>query len=153
FSLQGADQTSVNDWAAKIVAELSSLKQLRNVSADVQSEGLTAFIDVDRDTAARLGITPETVDETLYDAFGHGILSTIFTQSNQYRVILEADPALAQSMQGLQNIYMQSPGGSPIPLSAFATVRQQLGPLQVNHISQFPAANISFDTAPGVSLG
>jgi multidrug efflux pump len=153
FSLQGADQATVDDWAGRIVSRLSALKQLRNVAADVQSQGLTAYIDVDRDTAARLGITPETVDETLYDAFGQRIISTIFTQSNQYRVILEADPAMVQSLNGLGNIYMQSSSGQPIPLSSFASVRQQLGPLQVNHVSQFPAANISFDTAPGVALG
>jgi multidrug efflux pump len=153
FSLEGADQATVNDWAGRIVTKLSGLKQLRNVAADVQNQGLSAFIDVDRDTAARLGVTPETVDETLYDAFGQRIISTIFTQSNQYRVIMEADPAMVSSLQGLQNIYMQSSAGLPIPLSAFAKVREQLGPLQVNHVSQFPAANISFDTAPGVSLG
>jgi multidrug efflux pump len=153
FSLQGSDQKTVNDWAGRIVAKLSALKQLRNVAADVQSEGLTAYIDIDRDTAARLGVTPATIDETLYDAFGQRIISTIFTQSNQYRVIMEADPAMVQSSDGLNNIYMQSSGGKPIPLSAFAQVREQLGPLQVNHVSQFPAANISFDTGPGVSLG
>ena len=153
FSLQGADQKTVDDWAARIVAKLSGLKQLRNVAADVQNQGLTAYIDIDRDTAARLGVTPATIDETLYDAFGQRIISTIFTQSNQYRVIMEADPALVQSAQGLNNIYMQSSAGKPIPLSAFAQVREQLAPLQVNHISQFPAANISFDTAPGVALG
>ena len=153
FSLQGADQASVNSWAGQIVSRLSTLKQLRNVAADVQSQGLSAYIDVDRDTAARLGITPETIDETLYDAFGQRIISTIFTQSSQYRVILEADPAMVRTAQGLNNIYMQSSSGRPIPLSAFATVRVQPGPLQVNHVGQFPAANISFDTAPGVSLG
>ena len=153
FSLQGADQATVDSWAGKIVTKLSGLKQLRNVAADVQNQGLTAYIDVDRDTASRLGITPETIDETLYDAFGQRIISTIFTQSNQYRVILEADPTMVESASGLNNIYMQSTGGKPIPLSAFATVREQLGPLQVNHVSQFPAANISFDTSPGVALG
>ena len=153
FSLQGADQKTVDDWAAKIVTKLSGLKQLRNVAADVQNQGLTAYIDIDRDTAARLGVTPATIDETLYDAFGQRIISTIFTQSNQYRVIMEADPAMVQSAQGLGNIYMQSSAGKPIPLSAFAQVREQLAPLQVNHVSQFPAANISFDTAPGVALG
>ncbi|HEY5411624.1 MAG TPA: multidrug efflux RND transporter permease subunit [Caulobacteraceae bacterium] len=153
FSLQGADQATVDSWANQIVTKLGALKPLRNVAADVQNQGLTAFIDIDRDTASRLGITPATIDETLYDAFGQRIISTIFTQSNQYRVIMEADPAMVQSAAGLGNIYMQSNAGKPIPLSAFATVRQQLGPLQVNHVSQFPAANISFDTAPGVALG
>jgi multidrug efflux pump len=155
FSLQGSDQKTVDDWAGRIVAKLGTLKSVQNVAADVQSQGLTAFIDIDRDTAARLGVTPATIDETLYDAFGQRIISTIFTQSNQYRVIMEADPAIVSGSgpAGLNNIYMTSTGGKPIPLSAFAQVREQLGPLQVNHVSQFPAANISFDTAPGVSLG
>ncbi len=153
FSLEGSDQTVVNDWAGKIATKLESVKQLRNVGADVQSQGLSAFVNIDRDTAARLGVTPSTVDENLYDAFGQRIVSTIFTQSNQYRVILEADPAIVQSTQGVQGLYMQSTSGGAIPLAAFARVTEQASPLQVNHVAQFPAANISFDTAPGVSLG
>ena len=153
FSLEGADQPTVNEWAGKISDKLATLKQLRNVAADVQDQGLSAYVDIDRDTAARLGVTPATVDETLYDAFGQRIISTIFTQSNQYRVILEADPRLMQSGQGLQTLYMQAAGGGAIPLSAFAKVREQPSPLQVNHVAQFPAANISFDTAAGESLG
>ena len=102
FSLEGADQAEVNDWANRITARLSTLHQLRNVAADVQDQGLSAYVDINRDTAARLGVTPATVDETLYDAFGQRIISTIFTQSNQYRVILEADPKLMQSAEGLQ---------------------------------------------------
>ncbi len=153
FSLEGADQTEVNTWAAKISAKLQTLKPLRNVAADVQDQGLSAFVDIDRDTAARLGVTPATVDETLYDAFGQRIISTIFTPSNQYRVILEADPKLMQSAEGLQRLYMQSQAGKAIPLGAFATVRQQTAPLQVSRVAQFPAASIGFDLAPGVSLG
>ena len=153
FSLEGADQAEVNDWANRITAKLSTLHQLRNVAADVQDQGLSAFVDIDRDTAARLGVTPATVDETLYDAFGQRIISTIFTQSNQYRVILEADPKLMQSAEGLQRLYMQSQAGKAIPLGAFATVRQQASPLQVSRVAQFPAASIGFDLAPGVSLG
>ena len=153
FSLEGADQSEVNDWANRITAKLSALHQLRNVAADVQDQGLSAFVDIDRDTAARLGVTPATVDETLYDAFGQRIISTIFTQSNQYRVILEADPKLMQSAEGLQRLYMQSQAGKAIPLGAFATVRQQASPLQVSRVAQFPAASIGFDLAPGVSLG
>ena len=152
FSLQGADEATVNQWAAKVAEKLGTLKELRNVGADVQDRGLSAFINIDRDTAARLGVTPATVDETLYDAFGQRIISTIFTQSNQYRVILEADPKLMQSTAGLQKLYMQSTTGGAIPLGAFATVAEQPSALQVNHVAQFPAANISFDTAPGVAL-
>ena len=153
FSLEGADQAEVNDWANRITARLSTLHQLRNVAADVQDQGLSAYVDINRDTAARLGVTPATVDETLYDAFGQRIISTIFTQSNQYRVILEADPKLMQSAEGLQRLYMQSQAGKAIPLGAFASVRQQASPLQVSRVAQFPAANIGFDLAPGVSLG
>jgi multidrug efflux pump len=153
FSLEGADRATVDDWSRRIVERLSQQKQLRNVSADVQTQGASIYVDIDRDTAARLGVTPATIDEALYDAFGQRIISTIFTQSNQYRVILEADPAIGQSIQGLQRLYMQSSSGGAIPLGSFAAIREQPAPLQVNHIAQFPAANIGFDTAPGVSLG
>jgi multidrug efflux pump len=153
FSLEGSNQADINTWAGKIVDQLRKTPQVRNVSADVQSEGLSAYIDIDRATAARLGVTPETVDEVLYDAFGQRIISTIFTESNQYRVILEADPAFLQTPAALSQIYMQSTSGAPTPLSAFATIRRRTAPLQVNHVGQFPAANIAFDSAPGVSLG
>ena len=153
FSLEGSDQATVDTWAGKVVKQLGGLAQLRNVSADVQSQGLSAYIDIDRATAARLGITPSTVDDALYDAFGQRIISTIFTQSNQYRVILEADPTLLQSPDVLNRIYMQSTSGGETPLAAFATVHMQPSPLQVNHVGQFPAANIAFDVAPGTSLG
>jgi multidrug efflux pump len=126
---------------------------VRNVSSDVQAQGLAAYIDIDRATAARLGVTVDTVDEALYDAFGQRIISTIFTQSNQYRVILEADPTLLQTPDALKNIYLPSTSGGPTPLSAFASIRVQSAPLQVTHVGQFPAANVSFDAAPGVSLG
>ena len=153
FALEGANQDDINAWTGKLIAELDKTKQVRDVSADVQSQGLSAFINIDRATAARLGVTPATVDAALYDAFGQRIISTIYTQSNQYRVILEADPTLLQSPAALSQIYMQSSGGIATPLSAFATIQTQTAPLQVNHVGQFPAANISFDAAPGVSLG
>ena len=153
FALEGSDQATVDAWAGKVVKQLGGLAQVRNVSADVQSQGLSAYIDIDRATAARLGVTPSTVDDALYDAFGQRIISTIFTQSNQYRVILEADPALLQSPDVLSRIYMQTTSGGQAPLAAFATVHLQPAPLQVNHVGQFPAANIAFDVAPGVSLG
>jgi multidrug efflux pump len=153
FALEGSDQTVIDQWAGKLTAKLADVKAVRNIAADVQNQGLSAYIDIDRATAARLGVTPSTVDDALYDAFGQRIISTIFTQSNQYRVILEADPNLLQNPDTLNHIYMQSTGGGETPLSAFATVKIQSAPLQVNHVGQFPAANISFDVAKGVSLG
>jgi multidrug efflux pump len=153
FALQGSNQDEINMWAGKLVAQLQSVGAVRNVSADVQSQGLAAYVDIDRETAARLGVTPSTVDEALYDAFGQRIISTIFTQSNEYRVILEADPALLQTPEALAAVYVPTTGGGSAPLSSFATIRVQPAPLQVNHVAQFPAANLAFDTAPGVSLG
>jgi multidrug efflux pump len=152
FALEGSNQADIDTWAAKLVDKLGQVRQVRNVSADVQGQGQSMFIDIDRATAARLGVTPETVDEILYDSFGQRIISTIFTQSNQYRVIMEADPTLLQTPQALSQIYMQSTGGTPTPLSAFATLSRQASPLQINHVGQFPAANISFDTAQNVSI-
>src|ERR1700761_1149756 len=153
FALQGSSQDTVNQWAAKIVERLNRDPKVRNVSADVQNEGLSTLVNIDRDTAARLGVAASTVDDALYDAFGQRIISTIFTESNQYRVILEADPKLIAGPDGLNHLYLRSSSGSAAPLASFATMKQQLSPLQINRVSQFPAANISFDTAPGVSLG
>jgi len=153
FSLEGPDQPTINTWAANIVAALAKDPKLRNVGADVQDQGLTAYVAIDRDTAARLAITPSTVDDALYDAFGQRIISTIFTESNQYRVILEADPSQINTPAGLSTLYMSSGGGAPTPLGAISKVQTQTGPLQIDHVAQFPAANISFDTAPNVSLG
>ena len=108
---------------------------------------------VDRDTAARFGITAATIDNALYDAFGQRIISTIFTQSNQYRVILEADPDVQNSLASLRDIHLPSAGGGQVPLSAFARVEERPVPLEIDHLGQFPAAMISFDVAPGYSLG
>src|SRR5260221_1202313 len=108
---------------------------------------------MDRDPAGRLGITRATVDNALYDAFGQRIVSTIFTQSNQYRVILEVDPSLQASLDSLRSIYLPSAGGGQVPLSTIATITEQSAPLQVNHLGQFPATTISFNLAPGASLG
>jgi multidrug efflux pump len=153
FALEGANQDEINTWTGKLIDQLKQTKQVRNLSADVQSQGLAAYINIDRATAARLGVTPATVDAALYDAFGQRIISTIYTQSNQYRVILEADPSLPQSPAALNQVYMQSSGGIATPLSAFATIQLKTAPLQVNHVGQFPAANLSFDVSQGVSLG
>jgi len=153
FALQGADTATVGTWSAKLVARLADDPKLRNVASDLQEQGLSAFVNIDRDTAARLGITPATVDDTLYSAFGQRIVSTIFTQSSQERVIIEADPRLLKTPDGLRDLDVPTGGGGSTPLSALASVQQTTSPLQVNHVGQFPAANIAFDTAPGVSLG
>jgi multidrug efflux pump len=153
FALQGADTQTVQDWSNRIVAQLSRDPKLRNVASDLQPEGLSAYIDIDRDKAGRLGITPATVDDTLYYAFGQRIISTIFTQSSQERVILQANEYTIHSPDLLKNLYLSTGGGTPTPLSAIATIEERVSPLQINHVAQFPAANISFDAAPGVSLG
>jgi len=153
FALESANQSNISTWSAKLVDQLNKTPQVRNVTSDVQGQGLAAYITIDRATAARLGVTVDTVDEALYDAFGQRIISTIFTQSNQYRVILEADPSVLQSPDALNHIYLPSTSGGPAPLAAFATIHIQSAPLQITHVGQFPAANISFDASPGVSLG
>ncbi|MGI8839925.1 MAG: efflux RND transporter permease subunit [Caulobacteraceae bacterium] len=153
FALQGSDTATVATWTARLVDRLSDDPKLRNVASDVQSQGLSAFVNIDRDTAARLGVTAATVDDTLYSAFGQRIISTIFTQSSQQRVILQADPKLLDTPAGLRSLYVPTAGGASTPLSALARIEQRASPLQVNHVGQFPAANIAFDTAPGVSLG
>ena len=153
FALQGADTQTVTDWSNKLVERLKTEPKIRNVTSDLQNQGLSAYVNIDRDTAARLGITPSTIDNTLYYAFGQAIISTIFTQASQERVILQADPKTVASPNDLRNLYLTASNGAPTPLSAVATVTEKLAPLQVNHVAQFPAANISFDTARGVALG
>jgi multidrug efflux pump len=153
FALQGADTASVADWSSRVVQRLAQEPKVRNVASDLQNEGRSAYVNINRDTAARLGITPATMDDTLYYAFGQRIISTIFTQSSQERVILQADPRTVTSPANLKGLYLTSGTGTPTPLSAFATVEERTSPLQINHVAQFPAANISFDTAPNVSLG
>ncbi len=153
FALQGADTASVADWSSRVVQRLAQEPKVRNVASDLQNEGRSAYVNINRDTAARLGITPATMDDTLYYAFGQRIISTIFTQSSQERVILQADPKSVTSPANLKGLYLTSGTGTPTPLSAFATVEERTSPLQINHVAQFPAANISFDTAPNVSLG
>ena len=120
------------------------------------AEGLALDIVIDRATAARFGITPATVDNALYDAFGQRIISTIYTQSNQYRVIMEADPALQRSLDGLSAMYLPSSSSTTngqVPLSAIVHIKERTGPLLITHFGQLPATTVSFNTAPGVSLG
>src|SRR6202040_3122089 len=154
FSLEDANPEELAVWAPRLVDKLNSMPQFSQVSSDISAYGLSAYIDIDRDTAGRFGITPATIDNALYDAFGQRIVSTIFTNSNQYRVILEADPASQSSLKSLSSIYLPSSTGSgQVPLSAVVKVREETAPLQIDHLGQFPATVISFNLAPGTSLG
>jgi len=153
FVLQAANTALLNQWVPVLIDQLSRRPELANVSTNYMDRGLTAYIQVDRDSAARFGITAATINNALYDAFGQRIVSTIFTQSNQYRVILEATPETENSLAALGNIHLPSSGGGQVPLSAIAQVKEQQGPLEIDHYAQFPAALISFDVASGASLG
>jgi multidrug efflux pump len=155
FVLETADPDELTQWVPKLTDALAHRPEFADVASDMQENGLAAYVTVDRDSAARLGISAATVDNALYDAFGQRIISTVFTQANQYRVILEVDPSLQTSLQSLGAIYLPSsaPGGGQVPLSAIAKIEERTAPLQINHYSQFPAATVSFNLAPGVSLG
>jgi multidrug efflux pump len=155
FVLEDANPDEFNTWVPKLVAQLKELPQIEDVASDQQNQGLAAFLTIDRDTAGRFGITPATVDNALYDAFGQRIVSTIFTQSNQYRVIYQADSAGLASLDALGTIYLPSATavGGQVPLSAVVKVSTQLSPLAIHHLGQFPATTISFNLAPGAALG
>jgi multidrug efflux pump len=153
FLLESADADDLANWTPKLVTALRARPELADVVSNLENNGLAAYINIDRDTAARLGVSVGTVDNALYDAFGQRIVSTIFTQSNQYRVIMEADPQNYASINSIQSLYVPSAAGGQVPLSAIATVQMQAKPLLINHLAQFPAATISFNLAPGSSLG
>ena len=153
FVLEDASSATLTEWVPRLIEKLSAAPELENVSTNYMDRGLSATVVVDRDTAARFGITSATIDNALYDALGQRIVSTIFTQSNQYRVILEADPAIQNSLESLSDIHMPAAGGGQVPLSAFARVEARPVALEVDHLGQFPAAMISFDVTPGYSLG
>ena len=152
-ALEGADTTTVNEWAQKLVERLRSVPQVRNPTTDAGAKGLSAYVDIDRNTASRLSVTASSVDDALYSAFGQRIVSTIFTETNQYRVILEAQREALSSPESLGNLQLRTGAGTATPLSALATVREQFAPLQVTRVAQYPAATVGFDTPPGVSLG
>jgi multidrug efflux pump len=155
FVLVDANPDEFPVWIPRLIDRMNALPHVEDVASDLQTQGLSVYVEVDRATAGRFGITPATVDNALYDSFGQRIVSTVFTQSNQYRVILEADPALQQSLQSLGSIYLPSSvaASGQVPLSAIASVREESAPLAVNHLGQFPAATVSFNLAPGASLG
>ncbi len=155
FVLEDANPEEFNTWVPKLVAKLQTLPQLEDVASDQENQGLSAYLTIDRDTAGRFGITPATVDNALYDAFGQRIVSTIFTQSNQYRVILQADDSLMASLDALGTIYLPSSTavGGEVPLSALVKVSERTAPLSIGHLGQFPATTVSFNLAPGAALG
>ncbi len=153
FVLQSANPDDLAHWVPKLAAKLQQTPEVSGIATDLSSNGLAVDVVVDRDTAARFGVTAATVDNALYDAFGQRIVSTIFTQSNQYRVIMEADPALQKTPESLGEIYLPASGGGQVPLSAIARIETRNEPLLINHQSQFPANTISFNVPPGGSLG
>jgi multidrug efflux pump len=155
FVLEDANPTEFATWVPVLVQRLSQLPQITQVASDLQQQGLAVNLVIDRPTASRFGITPATIDNVLYDAFGQRIVSTIYTQSNQYRVILEVAPTLQKTLTGLEALYLPSSSSSTngqVPLTAIAHIDQQASPLLITHFGQFPATTISFDTAPGYSL-
>jgi multidrug efflux pump len=153
YSLEDPDAQELRLWVPRFVSKLQSLPQLRDVASDDQSLGLQARLVIDRDTASRFGIRPQTIDDTLYNAFGQRQISTIFTQSNQYRIVLEVKPQFQDDLQDLQHIRLRSASGGQVPLSAFTRLETSTVPLSINHQGQFPVVTISFNLAPGVALG
>jgi multidrug efflux pump len=156
FILQNANPAEFSTWTPKLLQRLRQLPELTDVASNAQQQGQAVDLVIDRATAARFGITPASVDNALYDAFGQRIVSTIYTQSNQYRVILEADPSLQRTLASLSSFYLPSSASSTngqVPLAAIMHVEQRAGPLLISHLGQFPATTISFNVASGSSLG
>jgi multidrug efflux pump len=171
YSIEDADAQELAQWTPKLVDRLRTIPELRDVATDQLNNGLRTNITIDRDTASRLGILPQAIDNTLYDAFGQRQVSTIFTQLNQYHVVLEVPPSFAQSPESLQHIYVRpssttpnsgaptanvasaTTSGAPVPLSAFTRTQSTNASLAVNHQGQFPVVTLSFNLAPGASLG
>jgi multidrug efflux pump len=153
YSMEDADSQELSLWASRLVDELRKLPSMRDVATDQQNGGLKAELVIDRDTASRLGILPQAIDDALYDAFGQRQVSTIFTQLNQYHVVLEVDPQFSQNPDSLKNIYVHSNSGMQVPLASFSHFQTSNTALAVNHQGQFPVVTLSFNLAPGVSLG
>ncbi|MCW6033855.1 MdtB/MuxB family multidrug efflux RND transporter permease subunit [Pantoea sp. JK] len=153
FTLQSGSLESLSLWVPKLLEQLNTLPQLRDVSSDWQDQGLEAFVRVDRDSASRLGISMADVDNALYNAFGQRLISTIYTQANQYRVVLEQNSDATPGLASLDGIRLTSSDGGSVPLSAIAQIEERHAALSINHLDQFPSATFSFDVADGYSLG
>jgi multidrug efflux pump len=153
YTLEDADPAELEVWAGRTLTALRALPELSDVASDQQNGGLSMELTIDRDSASRLGVSPQLIDDTLYDAFGQRQISTIFTQLNQYRVILEATPELQNNPRALERIFLRSKTGEQVPLSAFSRFEERNAPLIVSHQGQFPAVTLSFNLAKGASLG
>jgi len=153
FTLEDANLDELNEWAPRIIQKLSSLPQLQDVASDLQVKGLQSYIDIDRDTAARVGVTIASIDNALYNSYGQRLISTIFTQTNQYRVVLQAAPSATPGLNALDDIYVPNSAGKQIPLSALARIEERYGALNLNHQGQFPSTTISFNLSRSSSLG
>jgi multidrug efflux pump subunit AcrB len=153
YTLQGEDLNELNEWAPQLLQKMRQMPQLRQVNTDQQDKGLALNVVIDRDTASRLGIAAQDIDNILYDAFGQRFASTIYQQLNQYHVVMEVAPSFQQSPETLDDTYVRSSTGNIVPLSAFAHFGEANTSLAVSHQGQWPAVTISFNLAPGVSLG
>jgi multidrug efflux pump len=153
YTLQAESLDDLNHWSPLLLQKFRTLPELRDVNTDQQDKGLEATVIIDRDTAARLGVDPATIDNALYDAFGQRQVSIMYRQLNQYHVVMEVDPQFSKSIDSLQNIYVRAANGTSVPLSSFAHFGPSNTPLAVNHQGQYPAVTLSFNLAPGVSLG
>ncbi len=153
YSMEDTDATELADWSQRLIQQLRSAPSMTDIASDLQNGGLQADLVIDRDSASRLGILPAQIDSTLYDAFGQRQVSTIYTQLNQYHVVLEVDPAFQKDPSSLNNLYVKSNTGTQVPLSAFTHVERSNATLAINHQGQFPVVTLSFNLAPGASLG
>ena len=153
YTLQSANLDDLNAWAPRLLQKLKTLPELRDQNSDQQDKGLQAKLVIDRDTASRMGITAQTLDNALYDAFGQRQVSTMYRPLNQYHVVMEVAPQFQQTTEALQNIYLRSTTGTPVPLAAFTHFEPSNTPLAVNHQGQVPSVTISFNLAPGIALG
>lgn len=152
FTLQASTLDELSTWVPKLMSELEQQPELTDVSSDWQNKGLVAYVNVNRDTASRFGITMSSIDNALYNAFGQRMISTIYTQSNQYRVILEHDTQTRDGMDALNDIRLKGTDGAIVPLSTLVNIQEGYGPLAINHLDQFPAVTFSFNVADGASL-
>jgi multidrug efflux pump len=153
YSLEDPDARELATWVPRLVERFAALPELRDVTSDLHDEGMEAKLTIDRDAAGRLGITPQALDDALYDAFGQRQVSTMFTQLNQYHVVLEVAPRFRRAPEDLQHLYVRSASGGQVPLAAFTRLEEVPAPLVVSHQGQFPAVTLSFNLAPGASLG
>jgi multidrug efflux pump len=153
FSLQSPDSAALGEWVPKLMARLQALPQLADVASDLQDKGLQAWVEIDRASASRLGVSTAAIDNALYNAYGQRLISTIFTQATQYRVVLEVKPEFRSSPAAIANLYVPGTGGAQVPLSAVAKVVERPTMLAINHVGQFPAVTVSFNLAQGAALG